>query len=107
MKSKTLRSKKFTDQWIPRQACILIHEGCGGWQMDDKGRNQVFPAHHKVGGKGLKGSDYEALPMCDKLHKEYDKNGSNKTAFEEKYGVKVETMIINNLIEYVRYLEGK
>ena len=66
LKQKTPRDAKYL-KWIRTQACTL----CSHPQVE---------AHHTTsGGMGLKGSDYEAIPLCHnchmQLHSVYGKGG--------------------------------
>ena len=60
-------------------------------------------AHHtKIGGKGIKGSDYSCIPLCADKHKEYHDIG--RQTFEEKYNVNVRELTA----EYMHvYLTGQ
>lgn len=64
-KSKTNRDPKYL-KWLRSQACVVCS-------------NTNTEAHHtSTGGMGIKGSDYEAVPVCHTchmmLHNQYAKN---------------------------------
>ena len=75
-----------------------------GWGLDTIAIVANDPHHVGTGGKGIKGSDYTALPLCREAHDFYHAKGLR--AFEKKYGVNVAVALFQTLHLYVAEIEA-
>lgn len=59
-KPTTPRDKRYLE-WVKRQPCISCESSFF----------EVHPHHTTTGGMGIKGSDYETIPLCTFCHREW------------------------------------
>jgi len=91
-KSKTPRDKHFL-KWIDSQPCIV--RGC---RRQSTHHHQPERGH---GSRGLKCSDYRAIPMCSGGHHE-ELHQIGRDSFAAKYHVDYELIIVRNKERYQR-----
>jgi len=77
-KQKTPRSKAYLDYIRSLSCCVCQYR-------------PTEPHHASTGGTGMKGSDYDTIPMCRLHHAEYHQFG--KVTFYHSHGIDLLALI--------------
>ncbi len=94
LKEKTPRNQKYLD-WLKTQRCAIC-------DRPKYANRDIVAAHQSVSGRGtsIKGSDFEALPLCTFCHDEEGQYGVETTW----RGIDRKLMIIKHLTKYIQLM---